>query len=665
MIGRLIHGKFEVLDEIGRGGMGVVYRARQLTLDRIVALKMLSANLVEDEEFCERFRQEAKIIARLTHPNIIQVYDIYDVEDEENGGFCIVMEYLDGRPLSDLLREQGKLGVERAIAIADQVAAGLGYAHRQGIVHRDIKPDNIMMLEDDTVKIMDFGIARLRDSSIHTRTGVTMGTPQFMSPEQAAGKTVDARSDLYSLAVVLYTMLTGALPFTGDSPITIALKHIQEPPPRPSKADPTIPPALDSIILKGMAKNPADRFQTAEEFRRALSDFLSTKTAVPAAAEPQGEETYVSTPVLVPGVVEETADDPQNRPADPMAPRATGEAVSVAETGSPARLRHLFSWGWLVAAVPGVLALILAVFIAYRLTQSERITRDFLAKASLTEVMSRLSAFQRSHPDEVHRSVNANEDVLFERLAKAIKEREAAGKPYEAWGVRRWARRTILPNLAEGSRKRWEELLGSPIPEGRRGTRRRWIFERFPSGENGRMDSVLKSLKEPVEADPAKAREKFAAARKAEKDLEKETDPPKRLRLFAQCLNDYAESVRYDPENPRYKIALARFLLAAAAEMPPSQRRLILLRTAQSLLNDAKGKISAPRDQKMLDQTVAEIEKLLQEKPRGPFINPDRKRRLPALPQRFAEPKTLPPRPGMRGRPPMMRPPEKPPKLQE
>ncbi len=291
MTGQVVDGKFEILDEIGHGGMGVVYRARQISLDRIVALKMLSASLVDDPEFRSRFCQEAKIIARLNHPNILHVYDILD----HGTDFWIVMEYLEGRSLRDVLRDAGRLPIARAVHIAAQVAGGLAYAHSKGIIHRDIKPDNIMMLPDDQVKIMDFGIAHLRGSSIHTQTGVAMGTPQFMSPEQAAGKPVDARSDLYSLTVVLYRMLTGELPFTADSPVAVALKHVQEPPPRPSKVNPAIPPALDALVLKGMAKKPDERFQSAEEMREALlhPDFRVEPAAAPSASP---EETYVAAP---------------------------------------------------------------------------------------------------------------------------------------------------------------------------------------------------------------------------------------------------------------------------------------------------------------------------------------------------------------------------------
>ncbi|MCX8037201.1 MAG: protein kinase [Candidatus Sumerlaeia bacterium] len=346
MTGQVVDGKFEILDEIGHGGMGIVYRARQISLDRIVALKMLSASLVDDPEFRNRFCQEAKIIARLSHPNILHVYDILD----HGTDFWIVMEYLEGQSLRDVLREAGRLPIAKAVHIAAQVANGLAYAHSKGIIHRDIKPDNIMMLPDDQVKIMDFGIAHLRGSSIHTQTGVAMGTPQFMSPEQAAGKPVDARSDLYSLTVVLYRMLTGELPFTADSPVAVALKHVQEPPPRPSRINPAISPGLDALVLKGLAKKPEERFQSAEEMREALlhPDYRHEAAAAPSAPP---EETYVATPA------QPMAFSPPPAPAQSIHTASTPVLVPVRRV----RFRPLLA----AAAAVGLLAVVWVLHVLY------------------------------------------------------------------------------------------------------------------------------------------------------------------------------------------------------------------------------------------------------------------------------------------------------------
>lgn len=269
--------RYEILSEVGRGGMGVVYRAKQRSLNRVVAVKMLSRELATDPEFLQRFQQEAQVIARLQHDNIISVHDI----ESDNGSFYIIMEFVEGQSLQEVLRRNGRLPIEQVVRLIGQVARALGYAHSKGIIHRDIKPDNIMIVNDgQKAMVMDFGIARVADSSLKTQTGISMGTPKYMSPEQARGQHVDARSDLYSLGVVLFAALTGDLPFDGDSPFTVALKHIQEPPPLPSERVPDLPASLEDVVLRSMAKSPKERYQTGEELALALEEALEKSTEI-------------------------------------------------------------------------------------------------------------------------------------------------------------------------------------------------------------------------------------------------------------------------------------------------------------------------------------------------------------------------------------------------
>ena len=282
---RLLGGRYELDGVVGRGGMAEVYRARDIRLDRIVAIKTLRTDLARDQIFQARFRREAQSAASLNHPSIVAVYDTG--EDMTSGVPVpyIVMEYVDGRTVRDLLQEGHRLLPERSLEIIDGVLRALDYSHQAGIVHRDIKPGNVMVTRNGDVKVMDFGIARAMSDAqaTMTQTAQVIGTAQYLSPEQARGERVDSRSDLYSTGCLLYELLTGRPPFTGDSPVAIAYQHVRENPVPPSRVDPDVPPWADGIVLKAMAKSPADRYQTAADMR---ADLQRAASGMPVAAAP-------------------------------------------------------------------------------------------------------------------------------------------------------------------------------------------------------------------------------------------------------------------------------------------------------------------------------------------------------------------------------------------
>jgi eukaryotic-like serine/threonine-protein kinase len=267
---RVFSERYELNHLIARGGMAEVYRAHDRLLDRPVALKVLFPELSVDRSFVERFRREAQAAANLSHPNIVPVFDW----GEDSGTYFIVMEFIDGRPLSSILKTAGTLSAERTADVGAHVAAALGYAHKHGVIHRDVKPGNVLITDEGQVKVTDFGIARaINTEESLTQTGAVMGTATYFSPEQAEGIGVDARSDLYSLGVVLFEMVTGRPPFLGDTPVAVASKHVRDHPPAPRELNPAIPPTFEAIILKAMAKDPAHRYGTAEELRADLLRF--------------------------------------------------------------------------------------------------------------------------------------------------------------------------------------------------------------------------------------------------------------------------------------------------------------------------------------------------------------------------------------------------------
>src|SRR5215469_15619473 len=290
---RLLGGRYELDGIVGRGGMAEVFRARDIRLDRLVAVKTLREDLARDATFQARFRREAQSAASLNHPSIVAVYDTGEDGSGSSHVPYIVMEYVDGRTLRDLLRDDRRLLPERALEITDGVLRALDYSHRNGIVHRDIKPGNVMLNRQGEIKVMDFGIARATSDAqaTMTQTAQVIGTAQYLSPEQARGERVDQRSDLYSVGCLLYELLTGRPPFTGDSPVAIAYQHVRENPIPPSRVDPDLPAWADPIVLHAMAKDPADRYQTAAEMRNDIQRALS---GYPVGAPVRPTSTYAA-----------------------------------------------------------------------------------------------------------------------------------------------------------------------------------------------------------------------------------------------------------------------------------------------------------------------------------------------------------------------------------
>jgi beta-lactam-binding protein with PASTA domain len=292
--------RYEIGGVLGRGGMAEVHRGRDLRLGREVAVKVLRSDLARDPSFQVRFRREAQASASLNHPAIVAVYDTGEDRTATGATPYIVMEYVEGETLRDVLRREGPLPPERAMSLSADICGALDFSHRNGIVHRDVKPGNVMITPQGTVKVMDFGIARAVSDSAATMTSTAavIGTAQYLSPEQARGESVDARSDVYSMGCLLYELVAGEPPFTGDSPVSVAYQHVREDPRVPSTINPGIPAELDAILLKAMSKNPANRYQSAADMRSDLMRALAGQRveATPVMGDAEKTTILAATP---------------------------------------------------------------------------------------------------------------------------------------------------------------------------------------------------------------------------------------------------------------------------------------------------------------------------------------------------------------------------------
>ncbi|HET6267688.1 MAG TPA: serine/threonine-protein kinase [Acidobacteriota bacterium] len=277
-----LEGRYQVLSELGRGGMGIVYQAYDKQLKEQVAIKLLSPLLSTDPEALERLTREVSMARRVTHPNVIRIHDLSEV----NGLHYVSMEYFGGVNLKDHLKRSGPLSLLNAYQIFSQICDGLEAAHSQGVIHRDLKAQNIMIGQSGQVKIIDFGLARSVHMEGMTATGLIMGTPEYMAPEQVSGKPVDERADIYALGVILYEMLTGRVPFTGDSPIAVGFQQLKDPPPPPRSLNQQIPEEVERIILKALEKEPIRRYRNADEMRRELAAALPGFALTSPASQP-------------------------------------------------------------------------------------------------------------------------------------------------------------------------------------------------------------------------------------------------------------------------------------------------------------------------------------------------------------------------------------------
>lgn len=571
----LIAGKYEILEEIGRGGMGTVYKAYQQSLDRVVAIKVLYENLADDPEFRARFQNEATIVAHLTHPNIVAVYDI----ERHGKTFAIIMEYVEGQSLQKLV-DAGTLDERTTLLIGAQIARALHYAHEQGVIHRDVKPDNILVTSTGVAKITDFGIARFRGGKFRTQAGVSMGTPRFMSPEQVTGHEVDGRSDLYSLGVCLYYCLTGRVPFDGDNAFAVATRHIYEKPVPPSEINPSVSPAAEMVVMRALQKRKEDRFATGEEMAKALEEAVRAKSriiVIPSAEAteiPEGATRKLDFTVPPEPAVTGRGPTPPLEdltPTPPTTPQFLDELVDESipqHTPTPTRpVRNIFlswfqaNWGIVAALtlVVGALALLLTVKNEEFFQSTERpgqgdtkfasqASREYaqllsaidraIGQGRRVEAVQRVEAFRDKYP-----SYRSNEiESMLDRLTAALplNEAERLAKRREEKGRRFLNDPRLLP-LARAYLKAARELY-----EG--------------VGKNANFvlgESVLKLLDQGTTASRTVQQNPAAAAAAISMARKRLVAPKPEERVAAE--KDFIEALCLAPEEYQYWLELANF----------------------------------------------------------------------------------------------------------
>ncbi|MDP2993754.1 MAG: protein kinase [Anaerolineales bacterium] len=329
---QFLNKRYQLLEPLGKGGMAVVYRARDLMLERLVAVKVLREDYSGDPAFQERFRQEAKAAANLSHPNIVTMHDF----GLDNGQLFLVMEYVPGTDLKTLIKQRGRFSPEEALPLLIQACAGIGYAHRAGLVHCDVKPQNMLVTPDMRLKVADFGIARAL-STIHPdeQNDVVWGSPQYFAPEQASGAAPAPASDVYSLGIIMYEMLTGSLPFQATTATVLARLHVEEEPPLLSEMIPDISPTLEQILTKVLSKEPSQRYRTADQLGRVLLNFGNARSAPALALTPE------AAPVAI------TAPSAKAEPAPAPAPEIDWASVGLGLVALVAVLGLIPFWMWI------------------------------------------------------------------------------------------------------------------------------------------------------------------------------------------------------------------------------------------------------------------------------------------------------------------------------
>jgi serine/threonine-protein kinase len=395
----LIDARYRVLEKIGQGGMADVYCAEDTHLGRKVAVKLLYSRFAQDQEFVERFRREASAAAGLQHPNVVGVYDRGDFDDT----YYIAMEYCEGDSLKQVIVRDAPLDPAQAIAITKQILVAARFAHRRNVIHRDLKPHNVIIDGEGNVKVMDFGIARAGASDI-TEVGAIMGTAQYLSPEQAQGRPVTEASDLYSVGVVLYELLTGRAPFKGDSPVAVALQHVNQPPASPRTLVPAIPPALEAVVMKALSKDTAERYTDADSFIKALESVEEQLQRGPVDTE--------STAVYAPIGVAAGAPPPPPPPPPPPAPVVEDTFVPPPPPGEPAepeKRRRRWVAAGIVAAVA---AIALGLFLL--LSGNEKVTVPTVVGQTLQQATQRLDSAGLG-VEVKRRADQAPRDFVFEQ----------------------------------------------------------------------------------------------------------------------------------------------------------------------------------------------------------------------------------------------------------
>src|SRR5436190_6635065 len=440
LIDSLFDGRYRIVRKLGTGGMANVYLAEDQELGRRVAIKILDDRHASDEQFVERFRREAQNAAGLSHPNIVSIYD----RGEAEGSYYIAMEYLDGRSLKELIVSRGPAPITVAVEYARQILQALRFAHRHGIVHRDIKPHNVLVDAEGRVKVTDFGIARAGTSQM-TEAGSIVGTAQYLSPEQARGTSVDQRSDVYSLGIVLYELLTGTVPFNGDTPVEIAMKHLSAVPELPSAIRPEIPRDLDLIVLRALAKDPADRYQSAEEMDADLERF-----ARGAAVSPETEESATQIMRLPAGAAAATA-------ATMIAPgRGTARLPPPPppvyyDLEEPAQRRPV--WPWIAALLfvlgAGVGGWFLYSQISRKLDSTKPVAVELYLKMPEAQARQRIAADGFAPVVNHHSSRTTQFGLVFQQDPAAGK-RVPKGSQVTVW-VSTGLPKAAVPNLVGGS----------------------------------------------------------------------------------------------------------------------------------------------------------------------------------------------------------------------
>ncbi|HEX6190148.1 MAG TPA: serine/threonine-protein kinase [Pyrinomonadaceae bacterium] len=372
LLGQTLAKKYKIEKLIKTGGMGSVYRGRHVLMDKTVAIKVLRPSLAGDDAVVARFSREAKAASKISHPHAVSVTDFGEAE---NGVVFLVMEYLDGRTLKEAIVKEGPLSLGRAVEIVRQVAGALDAAHGQGVIHRDLKSENIMLVShngDEWAKVLDFGIAKIlqpigsaADAEI-TQANLVVGTPQYMSPEQCSQSgALDARSDVYSLGIIVHEMLTGKLPFTGESATVVMMKQVQDPPPSVLASQPQLPAAVDQVIKRALAKQPIDRFQSAGELSAGLAEAAS-EAAVEAPVVAGAGATKANTPISVPVVADDVDEETVVRPRTQVTAPPSDEFVSVYRETPPVTVDRFNPWRIIVPAVVALVVVFAAVFLLTR-----------------------------------------------------------------------------------------------------------------------------------------------------------------------------------------------------------------------------------------------------------------------------------------------------------